>query len=192
MNITVLTPPTIEPVSLAEVRAHCRVDESADDGLLAGYVLAARQYVESFCGVVLMTSTLRGTADAFPSAGPLTLPVHPVQSVTAVRYYDDAGALQTWSASAWETDLTGINPRVGPKAGYGWPTPAARLGAVQVEFVAGYGASPGAIPEQIRQRILLMVGHFYANREEVVVGAGITATKLPFIDALLAPFRTFN
>ena len=37
-GLKVITPPTIEPVTLPEVRGQCRVDEVGDDPTLAGYV----------------------------------------------------------------------------------------------------------------------------------------------------------
>ena len=37
--------------------------------------------------------------------------------------------------------------------------------AVQIRFVAGYGAA-AAVPEDIKEAMLLIIGHLYAHREE--------------------------
>jgi uncharacterized phiE125 gp8 family phage protein len=52
-----VTPPTIEPVSLAEAKAHLRVTEADDDALIAGYILAARHAAESYIRGALITQT---------------------------------------------------------------------------------------------------------------------------------------
>lgn len=38
----------LEPVTLAEAKAQCRVEFDTDDQLISGYITAARQYVEKF------------------------------------------------------------------------------------------------------------------------------------------------
>lgn len=181
----------IDPVSLAEARAHCRIDESADDGLVAGYIMAARSYIENATGLSLITQTWEMTLHDWPHADEgIVLPRQPVQSITSVQYYDTSGALQTLSSAAYEIDTTAMPAQIKLADGYSWPQLDDKLVSVIVRFVAGYGSSPGAIPEAIRHAILLMVGHFYANREQVVVGSGITISQLQFgVDALIAPYK---
>lgn len=189
MKLSVLTPPTAEPLSLAEARAHMRVDHFDEDGVIAGLILAARQHIEQETGLALCTQTLRGTLDAFPAGKAMALPAHPVQSVTAVRYFNEAGTLIEWSAAEWETDLSGIVPRVAPRNGFAWPTPGKKLGAVQVEFVAGYGG-PELVPQPVMQALRILVAHYYEHRELVVTGT--TVNELPMaVKALLAPYRCF-
>ena len=202
MKLSVLTPPTAEPLSLAEARAHMRVDHFDEDGVIAGLILAARQHIEQETGLALCTQTLRGTLDAFPAGKAMALPAHPVQSVTAVRYHNEAGTLIEWSAAEWETDLSGIVPRIAPRNGFAWPTPGKKLGAVQVEFVAGYGGpelvrsacmtgcGPELVPQPVMQALRILVAHYYEHRELVVTGTIVN--ELPMaVKALLAPYRCF-
>jgi uncharacterized phiE125 gp8 family phage protein len=185
----ITTAPTAEPLSLAEARAHLRVDHFAEDGVLAGFILAARQHIETVCGLALCTTGYTLTLDDFPAGEGINLTRDPVQSVTAVRYVDDAGALVTWSGDQWEADVYTAPARVRPRDGYRWPSVADRLGAVQVEFVAGYGG-PEVVPQAIMQALRLLVGHFYEHREAVQAGGSVV--ELPFaVDALLAPYRRF-
>jgi len=189
VKLSVLTPPTAEPLSLAEARAHMRVDHFDEDGVIAGLILAARQHIEQETGLALCTQTLRGTLDAFPAGKPMALPAHPVQSVTAVRYFNEAGSLIEWPAGEWETDLTGIVPRIAPRNGFAWPTPGQKLGAVQVEFVAGYGG-PEVVPQPVMQALRILVAHYYEHRELVVTGTIVN--ELPMtVKALIAPYRCF-
>ncbi len=59
--------------------------------------------------------------------------------------------------------------------------------AVTVRFVAGY-ANAGAVPQRIKQAMFLLIGHWYENRENSVVGTIVN--KLPdAVDALLQSAR---
>jgi uncharacterized phiE125 gp8 family phage protein len=186
-GLRVTTPPTAEPLSLSEARAHLRVDSFDDDGTLAGFILAARQHIESICGLALCTQTFTMTLDDFPIGEPIKLPRAPVQSVAAVRYYNDAGSLLTWSSSEWETDVRSEPARLRPRDGFKWPSVADKLGAVEIEFVAGYGG-PELVPQPVMHAMRLLVGHFYENREAVNVGNMVTELPLA-VDALLRPYR---
>lgn len=188
-SIRITTPPTAEPLSLAEARAHLRIDHFDEDGVIAGLILAARQHIETICGMALCATGYTMTLDDFPPGELIELPREPVQSVTAIRYVNDAGTLVTWSSAEWEADLNTMPPRIRPRDGYRWPTVDDQLAAVQVEFVAGYGG-PELVPQPIMQAMRLLVGHFYEHREAVQSGGSVV--ELPFaVDALLAPYRRF-
>lgn len=59
--------------------------------------------------------------------------------------------------------------RVWLNYGKTWPTVSLRPGpAITVRYVAGYGAAVD-VPMQYKQAMLLMIGHFYENREEIVI-----------------------
>jgi uncharacterized phiE125 gp8 family phage protein len=187
--IRVTTQPTAEPLSLGAARAHLRVDHFDEDAVIASFILAARQHIETITGLALCTTGYTMTLDDFPPGEMITLPREPVQSVTAVRYYNDAGALVEWSSSEWEADLYSLPPRLRPRDGYTWPISKDRLAAVQIEFVAGFGG-PEMVPQSILQAMRVLVGHFHEHREAVQSGG--SAVALPFaVDALLAPYRRF-
>jgi uncharacterized phiE125 gp8 family phage protein len=188
-SIRVTTQPTAEPLSIAEARAHMRVDHFDEDGVIAGLILAARQHIETICGMALCSTGYTMTLDDFPPGEMITLPREPVQSVTAVRYLNEAGSLVTWSSAEWEADLYSLPPRIRPRDGYTWPISQDRFAAVEIEFVAGYGG-PDLVPQAVMQAMRLLVGHFYEHREAVQSGGSVV--ELPFaVDALLAPYRRY-
>jgi uncharacterized phiE125 gp8 family phage protein len=187
--VRVTTQPTAEPLSLAAARAHLRVDHFDEDPVIAGFILAARQHIETITGLALCTTGYTMTLDDFPPGEMITLPREPVQSVTAVRYYNDAGTLVEWPSSEWEADLYSLPPRIRPRDGYTWPISKDRLAAVQIEFVAGFGG-PEMVPQSILQAMRVLVGHFYENREAVNVGNIVNEVPMA-VDALLAPYRRF-
>jgi uncharacterized phiE125 gp8 family phage protein len=200
MGLSLVTGPALDPVSLAEAKAHCRATSTDEDGLIAGYILAARQHIETVCNRALITQTLDLFIDRdWPyffdfewrcNRRLIELPRAPAQSVTSISYVDSAGASQTLATNQYAVDVSTPIGRIEPSYDVVWPTVRNQAKAITVRFVAGYGSSPGSIPEPIRQAMLLLIGHWYEQRETVNVG-NITG-ELPFAtSALLSPYRVF-
>lgn len=187
LAVRVTVAPTAEPLSLAEARQHLRRDDYADDGLIAGLIMAAREHVEQRLGRVLCQQTLMLLLDEFPRSQPIYLPRAPVQSITQIQYVNATGVLTTWSSGNYQVDLDGDPPRIEPVYGGAWPDGRSVYGGVQVTFVAGY-TGPELIPQSILQAMRLLIGHWYENREAVNVG-NITSSLDFTVDALLAPHR---
>lgn len=183
MGLVLTSAPAAEPVSLAEAKLHCKVDGSDDDTLLTALIVAARRLAEQQTGRALVTQTWKQTFDAFPLAA-LALERPPLQSVTSVKYYDPAGVQQTLDAGAYTVHTSSQLGLVAPAAGTCWPSTQVRLEAVEIVFVAGYGAA-AAVPQEVKQWMLLHVGTWYEYRE----AAGEKRDPLPFVDALLDPYR---
>jgi uncharacterized phiE125 gp8 family phage protein len=74
MPIQLLAGPSVEPVSLAEAKAHLRVDIADDDALIAALIVTARQCAETITRRALVTQQWLLATDRFPSpmAGRLT------------------------------------------------------------------------------------------------------------------------
>lgn len=188
-SLTLIAPPSSDPVSLAEANAQCRVTSSDEDGLMAGYLLAARQACEDFTGRVFSTQTWEmkldnGWPTVFdrPSVSRRTrivLPNPPAQSIVSIAYIDSTGALQTLNPTQYSFSKGDIFGIIDQAYGVSWPTVRCQLEAITVRFVAGYGGNPSGLPEPIRQAILLLVAHFYAYRTAVVADVRVTPAELP-------------
>ena len=164
------TPPAIEPVTLAEAKAHLRVDASDEDTLIGGLVSAAVSHLDGQGVLGRAMITQSWATWVCNSPGIVTLPVGPFQSLTSVEYYDSANALQSADVANYEARLAGDFVTVQPKAGFAWPGAYSRPDAIKITYVAGYGATAADVPQSIRQAILLLVGHWYENREAVTEG----------------------
>lgn len=188
-GLTVITAATREPVTLQEAKAHCRIDASEDDGLLAGYIMAARAHIETLTSRVFAPQTLEYSTDSFQNddgEDEICLPVAPVQSVTSITYIDQAGATQTLSGSSYTANLKEEPTEIEPVYNGVFPIARDIDNSVTVRFVAGYPL--GNLPEPLRVAILLLVGHWYANREAVTTAQN--PTSIPFgVDALIANWR---
>lgn len=142
--LILLTQPSevVEPVTLAEAKAHLRVIHSSDDGLIAAQITAAREYAERFTGLAMALASWRETFDCFAW---LKLSLFPASAIDAVTYLDNSGVRQTVAATdyAFDGDRNTVTP-VGA-----WPSGS----AVNVDF----STDPQGVPEQIKQAIVLLV-----------------------------------
>jgi len=186
MALTLASPPSVEPVSLAEAKAHCRVEHDEDDTLISALIPAAREHVEAVTKRVLITQEWTWKLDAFPCQ--FNMPKPPLQSVESITYVDSAGNTQTLDAAEYRVDNDCEPGRITEAYDASWPTTRLVTNAVTVAFTAGYGQAGTDVPQPIRQAILLLIGHWYENRESVAVG--VSVAELPqAVEALLSPYR---
>jgi uncharacterized phiE125 gp8 family phage protein len=166
-SLRVSVPPTVEPVSVAELKEHARIDHGHEDARLASLITTARLMVEKDTRRKLCTQTVVLSLDYLPSY--LVPDILPIQSISGITYYDGNNALQTLAASTYEADLYAEPVIIRPAFGQTWPTTYDRFGAVLVTMVAGYGAA-SAVPQDAKQAILLLASHWVENRESVLTG----------------------
>ena len=189
MPLVLTSGPAVEPVTLAEAKAHLRVDGTAEDTLIASLIVTARLNVEAAAGLALITQGWSYFFDAWPRGLVLKLPLRPVQAVAAVRLFDENGASTTLDPAAYLLDGAGSPPRLVRQGALHWPKPGRVANGIEVAFTAGYGNAAADVPGPIRQAILLLVAHWYEHRSPVE--AGPQAEPVPdMVDHLLAPYRT--
>ena len=188
MGLLLTLAPVAEPVTLAEVKAHCRIDTLDDDLLLSALILAARRLAESITGRALVSQSWKLLRDDFPAAA-ITLPLPPLQSVASVKYLDTAGVQQTLAPSAYTVHVSGVQGLIAPAYGQCWPATRDQHEAVEISFTAGYGAA-SAVPQEIKQWLLLAIGSYYTQRESLSP-ANVAPETLPrgLWDALLDSYR---
>lgn len=161
-GLVLVTPPTEEPVSLAEAKLHLRVDHTEEDALISVLIMTAREYVEMYTRRQLVTATWRLTLDCWPYC--IRPPKPPLATVTTLAYIDSTEVLQVVDPTTYRVD-TSLEPgRILLAAGASWPVAASVPGAVQVEYTAGYGAA-SAVPATFKQAMLLTIGDLYEHRE---------------------------
>lgn len=166
MNLTVITAPPFEPVTLLQVYAHLRLDPDhegspgeethVDDDMLSRMIATARAQVEQMTRRALVQQQIRLSVPAFPRAIDITcvsdkrprilmqdrILLHrpPLIRVDSVRYYDGDNALQTVDpASYYATDEQVAELRF--VSSFSAPTLYDRPDAVRVDYTAGYAPS---------------------------------------------------
>lgn len=210
MNLKVLARSSVEPVLISEAKTYLRIDHTDEDSLVGGLITAARDHVERYTRRVLIYTAFRLTLDTFPpynferysrtnmvlQIGDIELPRSPVVSLDAsvitgiayatprVRYWDGDGVQQTMVEGTDYDILIDDNPPriVLPPFGV-WPlVESGSRGSVEIDFVAGYGASSQTMPPLLKQAILMLCAHWYENRMAV----GSYGTETPFaVDSIL-------
>jgi uncharacterized phiE125 gp8 family phage protein len=169
LNFKITTGPESEPVSLAEAKAHIRETSGDQDALITGLIQSAREYAETVTGLKLMEQTITAVCDSFPRAGGnIALPVGPVLSVTSLTYTDEDGTEETFNG--FTLDNYDTPPKLVLNPGESWPGVTLHTAnPVKITYLAGF-SSASAVPAKLKQAILLLVGHWFENREEVITG----------------------
>ncbi|MBQ8129994.1 MAG: phage head-tail connector protein [Clostridia bacterium] len=171
-----------EPVTLAEIqeRLHA-LPGNADEAqyTLTPMITAAREYCESRAGYAFVQQritawpTLREIADgAFYLPRP---PIAKVESVTAYRHDGTSFELTDYQVAEDGRMMLTI------------PDPAVLrvMDPVAVTYIAG----AEECPEMARQAMMLLIGHWYQNRESVQTGA-VTAVEIAqTTDAILKQYK---
>lgn len=166
MGLSLVTAAATTPITTAEAKKQAGIDFSDDDTFVDGLVAAAVRYCEGVNDVAMVTQTWKLFLDRFPCDRLIELPKPPLASITHVKYYDSANALQTWSSALYEVSATDMPGRLSPVWGESWPGTYDRINAVEIQFVCGYGAA-SAVPQSYKLALALLVGHWYRNREAV-------------------------
>jgi uncharacterized phiE125 gp8 family phage protein len=179
-----VTAPASDIVSLAEVKAHCRVDHTSEDTYLSALIQAATSHLDGYSGVLgraLLPQTWRQDFEDFGDV--MRLPIGPVQSITSVIYQDTSGADQTLANTEYVLLRDNFGDYVTLAANKSWPSVGDRADAVRITYLAG----TASIPVAIKHAALLLVGHWFSHREAVSAGS-MMATPIA-VDALLTPHR---
>lgn len=188
MSLVMTSGPALEPVSLAEAKAHLRVDGSAEDALIQSLVVTSRLHIEAALGLALITQGWSYFLDRWPKGGRIALPLRPVASLVHVRVWDAGSGVVTLDPALFLLDGQGMPPRLVPLSGAPPLAPGRAVNGIEVAFLAGFGPTPNDVPATIRHALLLLVAHWYENREPIEIGGGATAVPA-MVSELLAPYR---
>lgn len=208
-NFVVTTAPATEPIEVDEAKLHLRVDINDDDFLIQSLITAAREHVEAVTGRALVTRSMDCYRDQFPGVPPyprsavIELPKPPLASITSFQFVDSAATTHTWTVSGSNllNELGTINAHIDTANEPGriilaysqvWPSNILKTAnALKIGITAGYG-SAGSVPLRFRSAMLLLIGHWYENRESVRFATMREALPLPMgVDMLLAPLKNW-
>lgn len=176
--------PTEDPVAVADARLHLRVDGDEDNGWIQRAIRAAREYCEETQQRAYASRRFRLSLERWPCGRTIYLPRPPLQAVEAVSYTRADGTVETLDPTLYVVDAASEPGAIHLALDASWPTEQLAPGMpICVEFLAGCGTVED-VPERVKQAILLLVGHWYENRETVLVGS--ISRSLEFaVEALL-------
>lgn len=159
MVLMPLGTPAIQPMTLADAKAHLRVTHDAEDALIAELIAAAGRFLTEDTGLALTHQDWRLSLSTTPTC-PVALPRHPVASVITVTIYAADGTPTTLDGSAYRLDLMARPATLTLEQG------AAPAGTdnMEIDFRAGFGATGLEVPDTLRRALLALVAHWYEFR----------------------------
>lgn len=162
MTFREVAPPTVEPISLAAAKLHCRATTSDEDVWMADAISSAREQAELITGLVLVSRQFEVILDEFPDA--FELPSPPVRAVATLKYTDLNGAEQTLSAASYTLDKHNKPAYVVKAYAADWPATRADINAVRLRYTAGHMA-PCTVDAP--SNVITAAGHGYASGDLV-------------------------
>lgn len=211
MGIRLVIAPTLEPITLGDVKLQCRIDDTASDALITGTIIpAARAKAEQYMGAVLMQRTFDMLLDTFPTSsaswmsewtGDVQFERPPAWNsgcispnpltIVSIKYIDAAGVQQTLDPATYSIDDSTWPFYALPAVGTDWPTARAQANAWAIRYTLGYDDT-AKVPADVRSWLLLTAGFLWAHRESIDLTGKTIDIPNRFVDSLLDPYRVFS
>lgn len=165
-----VTPPAVQPITLAQAKAHLRVDHADEDDLIDGLVAGAVAYLDGWGGVLGRAIMPQQWRQEFCGWGTLRLALPDVTGFTLTAE-DDAGAPVMATSAALQ------------KTGAGWAVVCDGPSVAKVVVTYDVALPAPRLPAA-RAIVKLLIGHWYDNR-----GEGGGADIPPAARSLIAALR---
>jgi uncharacterized phiE125 gp8 family phage protein len=172
--------PEFTPISGSDMIAFLRLNDTAEESLLAEFADAACDLFSVYTGNVLASQTMMLQLDKFPLKANwrtahyesfIYIPRTPVTAISLTEYLDTNGDWQTLDGTS--VDLDSMPARVVLPTSL--PLTYNNVPKVRVTFTAGYSAAD-VIPNSMLLSCKLLAAHWYENRSAYVNG---TLNELP-------------
>ena len=188
MSLTLLDPPSAEPVSLSEARARLRVADASQDDAINHWIQTARARVERDTGRACLAQTWLERRDVWWGEGRLSafgtrfrLLKPPLIALEAVTVYGLDDAPSEIDPAAFFVDTLSDPGRLVLRPGQSWPLPGRAAAGIGIRFRCGYGDQSDDVPAPLREAILQLTVHLAETN-------GASALP-PGVAALIAPYR---
>jgi uncharacterized phiE125 gp8 family phage protein len=187
MSAILVAGPAVEPVTLAEAKAHLRLDSGDEDALVASLVAAARHTLELATRRAFVAQTWRLRLDRWPEGRAVALPLAPLIAIVAVRVSPLSGPAATVDPGTYRIVREADPPTLTVDAAVadaGLPS-----GGIEIDATYGFGAAATDVPQPLRLAIQRLVARWFERRgdgDDAVMPADVAALVRPFVRPRLA------
>jgi uncharacterized phiE125 gp8 family phage protein len=195
-NLTLVTPPEVEPLELLDVKHYLRLDDltdSNDDAYISSLITVSREYCEEYQRRAYITQTWELALQKFPieetdslnnylRKSLIEIPKGNLQIVNSFTYTDTSGKVTTMQLNTdYVVSTRGILGRVCPPFGKIFPVCLLwPLDPIIINFTCGYGDDGSKVPNRIKQAMLLLISHWYDNRMVINDLRGVNPDEISF------------
>lgn len=155
MALTLIAGPLVSPLTLADAKAHLRVEHDDHDLMIQSLIDAAIEHFDGrdgWLGRALVQQTWELRLDRFPHC--IEIPLPPLISLDSVKYVDISGNILTIPEADYQVVVEGFKKAlVVPAYRLIWPIPRDVRQAVRVTFTAGYAAVTDDSPIELINNI---------------------------------------
>lgn len=180
MNLTYtkLSEPLVPPISLSEVKNHLRLDTSEEDLVVQGLIDSATVFCEDFQRRCFINRTMSLWLQELPMCEQIEIPRPPLVSVEALIIHYTDGTTQTIDSSLYEVHTENEPGTIIMSSNASITIPSDKtilqVNPYEIQFTCGYGTSSKDIPANVKQAMLLLIGHWFNNKEDTIPGVMIT------------------
>lgn len=179
--------PASEPIVLAAMREFLRDPPTEENDFIENCITEARAMFEAATGLACINQSWKMQLDHWPGGrepwwdgmrempitelrtggGPRHVipPRYPLSSVTSIKTYDEAdNETAVTVATVFFVDTESMPGRIALRPGQTWPIALRETNAVEINYIAGFGANAAAVPDTIKRAIKSLAGFLYENR----------------------------
>lgn len=200
MPLELITGPLVEPISLVELKNALRLDATEDDLLLTSLITAARIYIETSTGTIMINQSWaffinKSARDQQQRSPVVNLPLSPLQSVDDVLIYQD-GTGTALPGESYQIDPSSKCPRLIFTSALSLSNNSTGLSNrglnnIEIRMTVGHGAAADDVPEDLRQAVLLLASHWYEQRSPIGPGGSFDDVP-PAVHSLMANHKQWR
>lgn len=161
MTFQLITPASVQAVTLGDAKSHLRITGSAEDDLVEGLIKSASEHIEIETGLSLITKTYRLWIDDVPQDGLVRLPKNPLRRIVQINWYDGGGTPTELPGSAYFLNSIARPARLKFDR---TSCPGGLCNGIEIDFDAGYGDTGVDVPDLLKRGLLILVAHWYEFR----------------------------
>lgn len=166
MRLSIVTQPTVEPVTLAEMKQYLKIpldieDEQEDDDI-ESLITSAREAAEKHCKRAFITQQWDMILDEFEAE--MEIPLGKLQTIDEIYSRDLEYVESEVASTAYFVDTISDPGIVLFKRSYSPPVTARKSGW-RIQFTCGYGDAATDLPKTLITAIKRIAAYWYENRE---------------------------